>query len=212
LTSPNRQTFTFATDDQLTPTLGRQSSAAGATTQKLNKLGDEARKVAGKMTLAEKATAKVTRELDQQKRKVQELTAAYHLLDPGQQMGRVKELELARGKQSELEKALKVLKPSGPGGRSGGLMGGLFSRAVGSPLLAAGIGAGVAGSPVIAAAVNAAVLGALGSAAVGLGIASAIRQDQNVRQSFADLGREFVSVFDEMGKPFVEPLRGAAAF
>lgn len=213
MTSPSRQTYTFAAKDELSATLAKMAAGSKAVEAALDDLGDEATDAARSMTLAEKASAKVSRELAEQKRKVLELSAAYALLGDAADKGAKKELAAARSRQSELQKALKLMTPSGPPSPPGGGGGpGLFGQALGSPLIPAAVGAGILASPAIGAALNAALLAGLGTGALGLGIASAIRQDDTVKNEFKKLGGDFVDVFDEMGEPFVQPLRNAANF
>jgi hypothetical protein len=213
VTSPDRQVYTFAAQDDISAALGKMAGVAEVAEKAFDELGDEAREAAAKMTLAEKASVKVSHELAQQKRKVLELSVAYALLGDNLDKAQVKELKVARARESQLARALKLLTPAAPPvrppGPGGG--GGLFSQALGSPLLAGGIAVGVAASPAIGAAVSAAVLAGIGSAGLGLGIASAIRKDKSAQAEFEQLGADFVEVFDNMGGRFAAPVRQAGA-
>lgn len=211
--SSSRQTYVFDARDGLTPAFDNQARGARASTQAMDRLGEQAKRTAGSMTVTEKAAAKLTRELAEQKRKVLELSAAYAMLGDAADKGAKKELAAARSRQSELQKLLKVLTPDPqprPGPSPGGGRG-LFGASLGSPLLAAGIRAGVVYSPFLGAAAGGLLAGAGGLAGVGAGVTSAAMQDAQVRAQFQTVGDEFVAMFREMGQPFREPLKDVAA-
>lgn len=221
MTAPNTTTWRFKADDDLSGALAKMAGVAEAAEKAFDDLGDEAKQAAAQMTLAEKASAKVTRELAEQKRKVVELSAAYALLGDAVTKEQKAELAAARARQTQLQQAFDALHPKMPNppkipkppvppvGGGDGLFGGLFSGKIGSPLLLAGIGAGVAASPVLAGVVGAAVQAALGGGAIATGIAAGV-QDPRVKQAFAPLGEELKLVFTESGRPFVQPLVEAA--
>lgn len=198
-----------------------------ASSQAVDELGDKADAASRDMDQLAVHTALAKHEVDDLGDKSRVTAADLRLLqsriDAARLSARGLALEFARtgdtavsaqlGKEraavARLERAQKLLTPSGPGG--GGLMAAIPSiGGVPGPLIAGGAAAAAGLAPFLGGIVAAAVLGGVGTGGVIGGIALA-SQDTRVKTEWKFLGRTVFAELSDAAEPFVDPLLRVAS-